>query len=67
MPTLNWIEKRAVVKHYKDVPYRLLEPVPELSYGDPGSGNLIVQGDNLFELIKNMQLVTVSKRAGIFL
>lgn len=47
MPTLNWIGKEAVVKHHKDVPFRLLEPVPELSCGDPNSGNLIVQGDNL--------------------
>ena len=31
MPTLNWIGKEAVVKHHKDVPYRLLEPVLELS------------------------------------
>jgi len=31
MPTLNWIGKEAVVKHHKDVPYRLLEPVAELS------------------------------------
>ncbi|MHB8423816.1 MAG: site-specific DNA-methyltransferase [Gammaproteobacteria bacterium] len=31
MPTLNWIGKEAVVKHHQDVPYRLLEPVPELS------------------------------------
>ncbi len=50
MPSLNWIGKDAVVKHHKDVPYRLLEPVPELSCGDPDSGNLIVQGDNLHAL-----------------
>ena len=50
MPTLNWIGKSAVVKHHKDVPYRLLEPVPELSCGDADSGNLIVQGDNLHAL-----------------
>lgn len=50
MPTLNWIGKEAVVKHHKDVPYRLLEPVPELSCGDTSSGNLIVQGDNLHAL-----------------
>jgi len=55
MPVLNWIGKSAVVKHHKDVPYRLLEPVPELSCGsgtDNGSesGNLIVQGDNLHAL-----------------
>ncbi len=50
MPTLNWIGKDAVVRHHKDVPFRLLEPVPELSCGDPASGNLIVQGDNLHAL-----------------
>ena len=50
MPTLNWIGKEAVVKHHKDVPFRLLEPVPELSCGDVASGNLIVQGDNLHAL-----------------
>jgi len=47
MPTLNWIGKEAVVKHHKEVPFRLLEPVPDLSCGDGASGNLIVQGDNL--------------------
>jgi hypothetical protein len=31
MPTLNWIGKEAVVKHHKEVPFRLLEPVLELS------------------------------------
>jgi len=50
MPTLNWIGKDAVVKHHKDVPVRLLEPVPELSCGDAASGNLVVQGDNLHAL-----------------
>ncbi|WP_292995579.1 site-specific DNA-methyltransferase [Nitrosomonas sp.] len=50
MPTLNWIGKEAVVKHHKDVPFRLLESVPELSCGSADSGNLIVQGDNLHAL-----------------
>jgi adenine-specific DNA-methyltransferase len=50
MPTLNWIGKEAVVKHHKEVPFRLLEPVPELCCGDAASGNLIVQGDNLHAL-----------------
>ena len=50
MPTLNWIGKEAVVKHHKEVPFRLLEPVPDLSCGDSQSGNLIVQGDNLHAL-----------------
>jgi adenine-specific DNA-methyltransferase len=51
MPTLNWIGKDAVVKHHKEVPFRLLEPVPDLSCGGSGSGNLIVQGDNLHALM----------------
>lgn len=63
MPVLNWIGKDAVVTHHKDVPYRLLEPVPELSCpplplagegrgegASADSGNLIVQGDNLLAL-----------------
>ena len=50
MPTLNWIGKEAVVNHHHQVPFRLLKDVPELSSGDPGSGNLIVQGDNLVAL-----------------
>jgi adenine-specific DNA-methyltransferase len=50
MPVLNWIGKEAVVKHHKEVPFRLLEAVPELSCGDADSGNLIVEGDNLHAL-----------------
>jgi len=50
MPTLTWIGKEAVVKHHRDVPTRLLEPVADLSCGDAASGNLIVQGDNLHAL-----------------
>lgn len=50
MPTLNWIGKQAVVNHHREVPYHLLKDVPELSCGDPGSGNLIVEGDNLIAL-----------------
>ena len=54
MPTLNWIGKDAVLKHHKEVPFRLLEPVPELSCPDSLTGsdseNLIVQGDNLLAL-----------------
>lgn len=59
MPTLNWIGKNAVVNHHKDMPFCLLEPVPELSCpplpsgegsGVRESGNLIMQGDNLHAL-----------------
>jgi adenine-specific DNA-methyltransferase len=47
MPTLNWIGKEAVVNHHHQVPFRLLKDVPELGCGEPGAGNLIVEGDNL--------------------
>ena len=50
MPTLNWIGKEAVVNHHLQVPFHLLKDVPRLACGDPGSGNLIVQGDNLIAL-----------------
>lgn len=50
MPTLDWIGKKAVVNHHRDVPFHLLEEVPELSFGDKDSGNLLVQGDNLTAL-----------------
>jgi len=50
MPTLQWIGKDAVVNHHHKVPFHLLKDVPELSIGDPGSGNLIVEGDNLVAL-----------------
>jgi site-specific DNA-methyltransferase (adenine-specific)/adenine-specific DNA-methyltransferase len=50
MPTLNWLGKSAVVEHHKQVPFHLLRCNPDLSVGDPGSGNLLVQGDNLLAL-----------------
>ena len=50
MPTLDWIGKKAVVNHHREVPYHLLKEVPELSCGDGESRNLIVQGDNLIAL-----------------
>ncbi|MBI4023473.1 MAG: site-specific DNA-methyltransferase [Verrucomicrobia bacterium] len=50
MPTLNWIGKEAVVNHHLQVPFQLLKDVPDLGCGEPGDGNLIVQGDNLLAL-----------------
>ena len=50
MPTLNWIGKEAVVNHHQQVPFHLLKDVLELACGEPGDGNLIVQGDNLVAL-----------------
>ncbi|MDZ8118096.1 site-specific DNA-methyltransferase [Pontiella agarivorans] len=50
MPTLDWIGKDAVIRHHKEVEFRLLEPDAALSHGDESDGNLIVQGDNLHAL-----------------
>ena len=50
MPTLDWIGKKAVVELHKHVPFHLLRCNEDMSVGDPGSGNLLVQGDNLLAL-----------------
>lgn len=50
MPTLDWIGKKAVLNHHREVPFRLLKCNGKLSVGHPGSGNLLVQGDNLLAL-----------------
>ena len=50
MLTLDWIGKKAVVNHHKEVPFHLLKCDPDLSVGDLESGNLFVQGDNLLAL-----------------
>jgi site-specific DNA-methyltransferase (adenine-specific)/adenine-specific DNA-methyltransferase len=49
MPELTWIGKAAVVGHHAQVPFRLLEEVPDLACPAPegDTENLIVQGDNL--------------------
>lgn len=50
MPTLNWMGKEKVVNHHRDVPYRVLERIPEKGVLDShGSdcGNMIIHGDNL--------------------
>lgn len=45
MPTLDWLDRERAFKRADEVPYRLLESVS--SHGDPNSGNLLIQGDNL--------------------
>lgn len=47
MPVLDWIGKKAVANHHREVPYRLVHCNGERSAGDPDAGNLLVQGDNL--------------------
>jgi len=50
VPTLDWIGKKAVINHHRQVPYHLLRCDASLSAGDPDCGNLLVQGDNLLAL-----------------
>ena len=47
MPLLDWLNKPESLKTAGQVPYRLLEGVPELSYGDVLNEKLLIQGDNL--------------------
>ncbi|MBI1924167.1 site-specific DNA-methyltransferase [Candidatus Poribacteria bacterium] len=50
MPTLDWIGKQAVVNHHKQVPFHLLQQNAAHSVGEPNSGNLLIEGDNLLAL-----------------
>jgi len=62
MPTLHWIGKDKVINHHRDVPYKVLEhqygfdaAKGKLSEAGAatGSGNMIIQGDNL-EALKSL-------------
>ena len=47
MPLLHWLNKDTATKAAARSDYRLLQQVPELSYGDSNNENLLIQGDNL--------------------
>ncbi len=50
MPTLDWMGKDKVVNHHRDVPFHVLERVPDKGVlDDIGSdcGNMVIHGDNL--------------------
>lgn len=47
MPTLHWLTRTDDEKTAGRAPYRLLDPVPELSAGDADAENMLIQGDNL--------------------
>jgi len=51
MPKLDWLTRPEDERAAASVPYRLLEAVPDLSYGDEQTENMLIQGDNL-EAIK---------------
>ena len=53
MPILHWLNDEEARKISSRVPYRLLEADAGLSYGDPNSENMLIQGDNL-EALKSL-------------
>jgi adenine-specific DNA-methyltransferase len=50
MATLDWIGKKAVLNHHREVPYHLLKANDGSSFGVQDAGNLLVEGDNLLAL-----------------
>lgn len=47
MPILNWLGREEAIETANKTPYKLLEEVPELGYGNKNTENMIIQGDNL--------------------
>lgn len=47
MPTLTWLTREADLKLAQNAPYRLLDTVSDLAYGDSNTENMLIQGDNL--------------------
>src|SRR5690348_16646555 len=47
MPILHWLTRESDIRAAGESPYRLLEEVPDLGYGDRDAGNMLIQGDNL--------------------
>ena len=47
MPILYWLDRNQHTKAAEQVPYRLLEADEGQSFGDPDTGNMLIQGDNL--------------------
>ncbi|WOB27727.1 MULTISPECIES: site-specific DNA-methyltransferase [Xanthomonas] len=50
MPLLNWSDRDEDLTRSALTPYRLLEPVASLSYGEVDSPNMLIEGDNLAAL-----------------
>jgi len=47
MPLLHWFDREEDLTKAARAPYRLLEPVPSLHYGEEDSQNMLIEGDNL--------------------
>ena len=68
MPTLDWLTRNEDLRTADEVPYRLLEEVPDLSCTDrdPTTENMLVQGDNL-EALKALLPVYAGQVKCIFI
>lgn len=47
MPLLSWFNRDEDLTRAARAPYRLLQPVASLSYGEADSPNMLIEGDNL--------------------
>jgi adenine-specific DNA-methyltransferase len=47
MPTLNWLSRGNDLRQAAKTEYRLLTELPEYSYGNSNTENLLIHGDNL--------------------
>jgi adenine-specific DNA-methyltransferase len=47
MPLLSWFNRDADLTRAALAPYRLLEPITKMSYGDEDAPNMLIEGDNL--------------------
>ncbi|TGE33358.1 site-specific DNA-methyltransferase [Desulfosporosinus sp. Sb-LF] len=47
MPILNWLNRDKHIRAAEQIPYRLLEPQDDYSFGVADTSNMLVQGDNL--------------------
>ena len=47
MPLLSWFQRDEDLTRATLAPYRLLEPVKSLAYGEEDSPNMLIEGDNL--------------------
>lgn len=47
MPLLSWFQRDEDLTRAALAPYRLLEPVKSLNYGEVDSPNMLIEGDNL--------------------
>jgi hypothetical protein len=50
MATLNWLGRKAVENHHKEVPFHLLKCDEKLSVGDLESRTPLIEGDSLLAL-----------------